>query len=325
MIKHGLKRIITSSNALLRIVGLLAGDFPKVFVYHRFAPPGSVIPYRVSGDEFGWQLDQIIGKYKVMTLGECVRYFELQGKWPTKSVIITIDDGYRDFYEWGFPELVQRGLKATFFVTVNFVDGKIWLWPDRLQWAVDSTSETEVVVQLHGARRRYPLRDLGEKNAAMKEFVEYCKSIPHDRKELFIQTIERELRISRTETPPDEYQAVSWDDLLRMCNDGIEIGSHTMNHPILSRIEQAGIINEICLSKKILEKKLARQISTFCYPNSGPGDITEEVVETVLKAGYAGAVFGIDLAKWNPYKIPRMGVSHDRSDFLWKLYGGESR
>ena len=61
-------------------------------------------------------------KYKVITFGECVIHFNKNGVWPKKSAVVTVDDGYRDFYQYAYPELKRLNLPATFFVTVNFVD-----------------------------------------------------------------------------------------------------------------------------------------------------------------------------------------------------------
>lgn len=42
------------------------------------------------------------------------------------------DDGYRDFYEVADPVLRRLGLAAMVFLTTDFVDGKDWLWFDKL-------------------------------------------------------------------------------------------------------------------------------------------------------------------------------------------------
>lgn len=43
---------------------------------------------------------------------------------PPKSVLLTFDDGYRDFYQNAFPVLKKHNLKATVFVVTNFVGDK---------------------------------------------------------------------------------------------------------------------------------------------------------------------------------------------------------
>lgn len=324
MYKQFIKRTITGSKILRYIVNQITGDFPKVLVYHRFAPPGAKIPHRVNADEFGWQLDQIQGNFQVITLAECLEHYRINGNWPGKSIVITVDDGYRDFYEWAYPQLNERGLKATFFVTTNFLDGNIWLWPDRLEYAIRSAHNDEVTVIISGNHETFSLVSKIDKTCCLRAFIDYCISCPNEEKERFISDLIEILRVELPDAPPPEFRPTNWNELREMQGGGIEIGSHTMNHPILSRIDQARLIEEVFTSKKILEGKTGSEIKSFCYPNSAPQDITNEVVKTVEMAGYAGAVFGVDLKTWHPYKVPRIGVSHDRTDFLWKLCGGES-
>lgn len=325
MNKNFVKKVIVGSRALRSTLNLVTGDFPKVLVYHRFAAPGSVVAHRVSGDEFGWQLDQILGAgFRVATLAECLDFFRREGKWPRRSVIVTVDDGYRDFYQWAYPELKKRGLKATFFVTANFLDGKIWLWPDRLEHAVAQTTRSEATVRLDGGERRLALESEAERWRSFRELIDYCVSCPDRERERVLVEVTAALGVPLPELPPSEFGAVSWDELREMLGHGIEVGSHTMNHPILSRVDGERLQEEVFRSKQLLEQKTGVGISSFCYPNSAPKDITDEVVQAVQRAGYTGAVFGVDLKSWQPYRVPRMGVSHDRTDFLWKLHGGES-
>lgn len=323
-VNRTIKKMITRSDLLLKGLDLLTDHMPRVFVWHRFTPPGLQVGGRVSADEFAWQLDQIVRQFRVLSLGDMLDYHGKHGKWPHRAAVMTIDDGYRDFYQWAYPELKKRGMSATFFATVNFVEGKIWLWPDRLQWMIEKTTQAEVFLPFLNGPGTFPLHGRSEKAAAWKSCCDYCISLPNDRKEAFIGAVEEALRVTCPAKPTEEYRAVTWDQLREMADNGIEIGSHTMNHPILSRIAAATVVDEACTSKKILEERLARPVGSFCYPNSGPGDITEDVVAAVQGAGYTGAVFGTDLKLWTPFRIPRMGVDLSRTGFLWKLYGGES-
>lgn len=323
MMKKKIKKLVTSFRPFLKTLNGLAVDMPRVFVWHRFTAPMKEKTGRVAADVFGWQLDRIRKDFQVLTLDKTLQYFLEHHQWPKRSVILTIDDGYRDFYHWAYPELRKRSLQATLFVTVNFVAGKIWLWPDRLQWGLDESAATEVALPFSGELRRFSLKDLHDKAIAWKICSDHCITLADVNKKRFIRSVLGALQVSCPDKPTEEYRAMTWDELQEMDKNGIEIGSHTMNHPILSRIGQEALTEELGTSKKTLEAKLGHGISTFCYPNSGPGDINETVIASVQEAGYSGAVFGTDLKTWHPDKVPRMGVSSDRTDFLWKLYGGE--
>ena len=53
--------------------------------------------------------------YSALTLAEAARHL-MTGRVPRRSVVITFDDGFRDFYEHGLPILTKYGLTATMFV-----------------------------------------------------------------------------------------------------------------------------------------------------------------------------------------------------------------
>jgi len=48
------------------------------------------------------------------------------------SVLLTVDDGYQDFYNLAFPILKKYEVPATVFFTTDFIDKRIWLWHDLL-------------------------------------------------------------------------------------------------------------------------------------------------------------------------------------------------
>lgn len=323
MLRQIVKRAIISSPFLQGQVSRLAGDFPRVFVFHRFSEAGVDYPHRVSGDVFRWQLQQISRRCQVMTFRECIEHYRVRGEWPERCAVITVDDGYRDFYQFGFPALRSLGLKATFFVTTNFVESQIWLWPDRLDFTLNNTEKKRLEIEMGGCHRVFPIEDNTTISSAWKALVNHCIGIPDQERKALLKEIEDKTEVALQDRPPEGYAAVTWEELNEMMESGIEIGSHTLNHPILSRLSSDALVDEIYESKNVLERQLGTPVYTFCYPNSGPGDINDQVIAAVADAGYIGAVFGTDLARWAPYEVPRMGVTNDRGDFLAKLCGLE--
>jgi len=67
---------------------------------------------------------------------------------------------------------------------------------------------------------------------------------------------------------------------------GMEIGSHTMTHPALNKINSAAINDEIMSSKALLEDQLGIQVKSFCYPK---GRYNRAVLNCVASTGYSGA------------------------------------
>lgn len=67
---------------------------------------------------------------------------------------------------------------------------------------------------------------------------------------------------------------------------GFEIGSHTMNHPLLSTLSEDEAWEEISRSRMVLEILVNSSVRTFCYPY---GDVNGSIKKMVEDAGYTVA------------------------------------
>ena len=80
---------------------------------------------------------------------------------------------------------------------------------------------------------------------------------------------------------------LSWDQVLELSADGMQIGCHSMFHPYLTRItDEKQLWREIAGSKEVLEAHLGKPVTTFAYPF---GQYNDQVVELVKQAGYTCA------------------------------------
>ena len=101
----------------------------------------------------------------------------------------------------------------------------------------------------------------------------------------------------------------------------VEIGSHSVNHPRLSRLEERQAWHEIADSKAALEDTLGAAVEFFAYPY---GDYSPAVRDAVARAGYQAAVTcsrGAANTAPNPFEIPRKAISYGDSllGVFWKL------
>lgn len=97
-----------------------AGNVPvAILFYHRIAdqfPNG----WTMSRDDFRRQLDWLQANFDVVSLEEAQQRIRSSHN-DRPSVALTFDDGYRDNAEFAIPELAQRHLPATYFVSTDFV------------------------------------------------------------------------------------------------------------------------------------------------------------------------------------------------------------
>ena len=276
---------------LLRRCGVFASfrylNKTKVLIvtYHRFSKEED--GRSTSMKAFAEQLDHLKNHYSVLSLTELGDCLNNGKQLPLRAAAITIDDGFRDFYDIAFPQLHERGLPATLFVITDFVEQKTWLWTDKLRYLVSqlpdgptslSFEKHDLTFNLDGSLSRYQAAD---------RINSILKKLPETKKNAAIKQIAETLKIVLPEKPPAEYAAVTWDQVREMSRGGIEIGSHTVTHPILPNVDDEQLRHELVDSKIKLEHELGGPVTLFCYPN---GSYDERVEAAVREAGYKVAV-----------------------------------
>jgi peptidoglycan/xylan/chitin deacetylase (PgdA/CDA1 family) len=254
------------------------------------------------------------------SIGQCLR----SGKALTPGMAaITIDDGYLDAYEVALPILRAHKLPATIFVVTGFLDGKIWLWTDKLRMVLLETKarsrsfdvgEQTLKLDLNGRRSR--LEAAARANALLKR-------LPDEEKEIAITRIATSLGVEIPDLPVEAYRPLSWAQLREMEDAGIDAGSHTVSHPILTNLMSNQLQSELRDSKLRLEDVLAHEVSLFCYPN---GDTDDNVQREVAHAGYRCAVttiHGLSGRDADPLALRRINGEPDLAHFAQSVSGFE--
>lgn len=89
--------------------------------------------------------------------------------------------------------------------------------------------------------------------------------------------------LTRTEFVP---QPLTWEQVKEMHASGVEFGSHTLTHPMLSQVPLERVRQEVRDSKRLMEDILGAPVRFFCYPR---GNFSVAVRQTVQDEGYAAA------------------------------------
>lgn len=209
------KRLITVLGIIVFTTASLAVFISRQYVlpiimYHSVSssvPPGNRII--VSAKTFERQIAFLKKhNYKVIPLEAISDFIAKNKKIPPRTIVLTLDDGYKDNYTYAFPILKKYNFPATIFIILSEV-GR----PDRL----------------------------------------------------------------------------SWEEIKEMQGSGlITFGSHTISHAFLDSVKaDQELIKEISESKKILEERLDKKVSSFCYPM---GRFSDKARQAVISAGYKIAV-----------------------------------
>ena len=117
--------------------------------------------------------------------------------------------------------------------------------------------------------------------------------------------------------------ALTWDQIREMSNAGVDIQSHALTHPFLTKRKHrsmsddqyaAWLRKELAESKRILEKEAGKKVQFLAYPY---GDYDDRVAAAAKKAGYTAALtcdFGRVKKGSDPLKMKRF-VIDDQMDF----------
>jgi peptidoglycan/xylan/chitin deacetylase (PgdA/CDA1 family) len=112
-----------------------------ILMYHRFRPvPAN--KYEVSFADFRAQMDYIARNgYEVIPIDQLAEALQTQDPdlLPRRSVVITVDDGYRSVYDFAWPVLAQYGFPFAVYIYTNYVGGggKAMTWHELRELAAD--------------------------------------------------------------------------------------------------------------------------------------------------------------------------------------------
>ena len=272
-----------------------------ILTYHRVTPSlDSLLPDEPDASAFAALVDSICATFNVLPLGEALA-LRSEGRLPPRTVSITFDDGYANNAEVALPILTRRGVRATFYIATGYLNGGR-MWNDSVIEAVRRAP-------------RLDLEDLGLGNHVLPGVMERRKAIGEILAALKYREVDERIAIAgeiakRAALAPESKLMMSDDQVRGLAAAGMEVGAHTVSHPILARIDRTTAKREIEESKRRLEQITGASVSTFAYPNGRPGkDYGREHVEVVREAGYASAVttaWGCVTSKTQPYELPRI-------------------
>lgn len=110
----------------------------------------------------------------------------------------------------------------------------------------------------------------------------------------------------------DELRSLDWAALRGLADAGWEIGSHTRDHPRLTRCGDEELVAQLVHSRAEMERALGRACTAVAYPY---GDADERVERAAADAGYvAGAALPARWHRMRPLAYPRVGVYHGDDD-----------
>jgi peptidoglycan/xylan/chitin deacetylase (PgdA/CDA1 family) len=256
----------------------------RVLLYHRVAwRPGNNSPLNpdlitTTPDIFERQLRHLTQHYHPIDARELIAALEGRHVVPKRAVLVTFDDGYRDFLDIARPVLRAFQVPAVVFVSTAFADcpTRVFWW-DAVWQMITRTRRN--VVNLGG----HKLAQLGGERgraAACNQVVNWLKTLTPAQRTAAVAALADELDV---QVEPSR-ALLSWADLRLLAAEGVTIAAHGRTHELLDQLTSDCLVPEVDGAREDLVREVGVCPPLFSYPN---GNFNIATVRALARAGFA--------------------------------------
>ena len=304
-----------------------------VLVYHRVCEIESD-PCRiaVTPDHFADHLSVLRENYHPLSLralGQAIREKQV----PKNAVVVTLDDGYVDNLFHAKPVCERFSVPATVFITTGKI-GKMEFWWDELEKVVLGAYALpeRFVLEVGGGQREWLLDPISRESPVDTKqgrgWTVNLETRPRTRERMYMELSEILGGMGDTERESCLAALLEWsrqpcrlrpdrrtltaEEIVQLTEGGIiDVGAHSVTHPLLALQSPEAQAVEIGESKRELENIVGHTIASFAYPHGGRGDYATESVCAVREAGFeqaCTAIPGVVNARSDLFQLPRLMV-----------------
>jgi peptidoglycan/xylan/chitin deacetylase (PgdA/CDA1 family) len=284
-----------------------------VLIYHRvLATADPLVPREMTAAVFSWQMRLLQRYAKVLPMREALERLA-SGTLPRRAVCVTFDDGYADNERIALPILAQFDVPALIFVSTGFLDGGR-MWNDTLIESVRRLRPGRHDLAPLGASR-VDVDGGASRIALIRELIGQIKHLDPAERLARVRWLEQ---YCGAELPRD--LMMTSGQLRTLHAAGVELGAHTVSHPILVKLPAAAAAEELSASRARLESIIGEPVRYFAYPNGRPGeDYDTTHVEMARNCGFEAAFStrrGACSAASDRWQLPRF-TPWDRTPARW--------
>ena len=275
----------------------------------------TVYPYQqaYSTEVFEAEIRYLLRHFTIVPLDRVIERIEGRRAGDGHNELaLTFDDGLRNTAQTAYPILRKLGVPATFFVCPGLLDSGQW------QWSYECPAR---MARLSQASREELLRSVGAPAGSTAAVMDWMSALEDSIRTTVVQQLREATKgFEPTDVERFNFDLMNWNEVGMLDSSLVAIGSHTVTHPVLSRMDREHMRREIIGSKRMLEDRLARPVDYFCYPD---GVHNPQVVE-VVRQTYRAAVTtrpGLVTPGEDRWLLPRIPAGEeDVHDLAWRLH-----
>jgi peptidoglycan/xylan/chitin deacetylase (PgdA/CDA1 family) len=321
---------------------------------HRFARGGLILLYHcvaevrsdpwslcVTPRHFAEHLEILRKHGRPMRLQQLAQPLQ-DGNLPHRSIAVTFDDGYADNLHHAKPLLERYDMPATVFLTTGCIGQEREFWWDELdrvllqpgtlpetlrlsvegspyEWDLGEAAHySEDDYQCHRCWRAWEKVDPSARHFLYRSLYQMLQPLREGERRKVLDQLLEWAGVRPVSRPT--HRTLSLEEACSLAQgELIEVGSHTVTHPVLSALSAASQRDEIQRSKTYLEELLGRPLMSFAYPYGGPSHYTVETAAIVREAGFHYACSNFADLAWRAtdrFQLPRFMVPNwDGNEF----------
>lgn len=265
----------------------------KAVMYHYVRETNQEQPYfkALHIEDFIKQLDYFEEKYGIATYEDILK---VKSGIPVDKVVLTFDDGVIDHYQFVFPELKKRGKVGLFYVpTQPYTENKM-LDVHKTHLILGAINAEKVLQTLESLITSNMLehKDEFETYTYINQTNDQCTLrvkrilnyfISYEYRTEIIDKLFTKLLGDQLDYCPSYY--MNKEQIKELVDNNMIVGSHSITHPVFSRLSEQEQRKEIFESFQFLDEICGvQEIRTFCYPYGGKhtfNDITINLLNEI--------------------------------------------
>jgi peptidoglycan/xylan/chitin deacetylase (PgdA/CDA1 family) len=251
-----------TTGRLVRTVRRRSSDqMVKIATYHSVSSRPSFLTdeagLRHDPAEFELHLDYLTSHYQIISLRELVERLRA-GRTVRHAVVLTFDDGYADNLRVAYPILYRRRLPMTVFPVAGVIGNEDLLWQHKLCWLIaeghQSTLEEAMLINGYPPRTDCDSLELHARRSFRADLPALLEEV--------LQSVGQSGRKLAGRLRP----YIEVEDIEQADSEFLELGNHTMTHPVLSALPPQRQLVEIADASKRIHSLTGQTPIAIAYP-----------------------------------------------------------
>jgi peptidoglycan/xylan/chitin deacetylase (PgdA/CDA1 family) len=308
-------------SGLIEILRYLGRNHAKILLYHSISTTESSFIKGtncwIPPERFNAHLNYLKKFYRVISLQELVEHLE-KGVIPSRSVVVTFDDGFADNFLWAYPYLKRHQITATIFLTTDAIDNHKPIWIQELCYLVNTVGVERIVDHLNASADKLNTAPLVVKTGSDMSLTEQLEKhlvyrLHKSDRENIICELYSHFHLQKKKIFSNNNYFLNWYQIHQMHADKLCFGNHGASHSSFGAMSLTEQKNDIINSKRIIEQNIGKGFLPFAYPFGQSNDYTYETAKIIRQTGHNCIVTAEPTSNdvnASPYELGRIHVEN---------------